>query len=150
MNIARYEPRYRGLGLLNRLLNDDLGNLDFDNLTGREAAAVADWTPAVDIREEADHYLLTADLPGVKPEDIDVTMENGVLTIQGQRHAEKSSESDGYKRYERVRGSFLRRFALPDTANGEDIVAETKHGVLEVTIPKHAELAPKKIAVKQA
>jgi len=150
MNIARYEPRYRGIGLINRLLNDDLSNLDFDNLMGRESAAVADWTPAVDIREEADHYRLTADLPGVKPDDIDVTMENGVLTIQGQRHEENSSEANGYKRYERVRGSFLRRFALPDTANGEDIVAETKHGVLEVTIPKHAELAPKKIAVKQA
>ncbi len=143
MNIARYEPRYRGLGLLNRLLNED-----FDNLVNREAETAADWMPAVDIREEKDKYLLTADLPGVKSEDIEVTMENGVLTIQGSRDTETRSEAGGYKRYERVRGNFMRRFALPDTANGEDIAATTRNGVLEVTIPKHAELAPRRIAVK--
>lgn len=144
MNIARYEPRYSGLGLLNRLLNDD-----FDSLARREADTAADWTPAVDIREEADNYLLTADLPGVKPEDIDITMENGVLTIQGKRDEETRSETEGYKRYERIRGSFMRRFALPDTANGEDIKAETRHGVLEVTIPKHPQVQAKKISVTQ-
>lgn len=150
MNVALYEPRYRGRGLLNRLLNEDLGRLDFDNLLTREADTAADWTPAVDIHEEADHYRLTADLPGVKPDDIEITMENGILTIQGQRNEEQRSEGGGYQRYERIRGTFLRRFALPDTANGDDIVAETGHGVLEVKIPKLAELAPRKIAVKQA
>ena len=145
MNIARYEPRHRGLSLLNSLLSDD-----FDNLLRRETETAADWVPAVDIREEANHYRLTADLPGVSPDDIDITMENGVLTIQGKRDHETTSESGGYKRYERVRGNFMRRFALPDTANGEDIAAETRNGVLEVTIPKHAELAPRKISVKQA
>ena len=142
MNIARYEPRYRGPGLLNRLLNED-----FDRLMAREPDTVSDWTPAVDIREAQDHYLITADLPGVRPEDIDVTMENGILSIEGKRDDESSTASEGYKRYERVRGSFLRRFALPDTANGEDIEAKTVHGVLEITIPKHAEPAPKKISV---
>ena len=145
MNIARYEPRYSGLGLLNRLLSDD-----FDALARRETDTAADWTPAVDIREEADHYLLTADLPGVKPGDIEITMEKGVLTIQGKRDEESRSETEGYKRYERIRGSFMRRFALPDTANGEDIVAETRHGVLAVTIPKHAQVQAKKISVTQA
>ncbi len=145
MNIARYEPRYSGLGLLNRLLSDE-----FDPLTRRTTDTAADWTPAVDIREEADHYLLTADLPGVNPDAIDITMEDGVLTIQGKRDEENRSETEGYKRYERIRGSFMRRFALPDTANGEDIVAETRHGVLEVTIPKHAKVQARKIAVKQA
>ncbi len=143
MNIARYEPRYRGLGLLNRLLDED-----FDSLMGRDTETAADWTPAVDIREEHDKYLLHADLPGVKADDIEVTMENGVLTIQGKRDTETRSEAGGYKRYERVRGNFMRRFALPDTANGEDIAASTRDGVLEVTIPKHAELAPRHITVK--
>lgn len=142
MNIARYEPRYRGPGLLSRLLNED-----FDSLIAHEPDTVSDWTPAVDIREAQDHYLITADLPGVKPEDIDVTMENGILSIEGKRDDESSTESEGYKRYERVRGSFMRRFALPDTANGEDIEAKTVRGVLEITIPKHAEPAPKKISV---
>ena len=154
MNVALYEPRYRGRGrgrgLLNRLLSEDLGQIDFDNLLAREPDLAADWTPAVDISEETDHYLLTADLPGVKPDDIEITMENGILTLQGQRDEEQRSEAAGYKRYERIRGSFLRRFALPDIANGEDIEAETKHGVLELKIPKRAELAAKKIAVKQA
>jgi HSP20 family protein len=145
MNIARYEPRHRGLGLLSRLLDEE-----FDQMMGRESATVADWMPAVDIREEADRYLLTADLPGVNPDDIDITMENGVLTIQGKRDTETSTESGGYKRYERVRGNFVRRFTLPDTANGEDIAAETRNGVLEVTIPKHPEQTPRKIAVRQA
>lgn len=145
MNIARYEPPYRGLGLLNRLLNDD-----FDNLLTREADTVTEWTPAVDIREETSAYHLTADLPGVKPEDIDVTMDKGILTIRGSREAESAEEEGGYKRFERVRGTFMRRFALPDTANGDDIEARTEHGVLHVTIPKHAELAPRRITVSQA
>ena len=145
MNIARYEPRYRGLGLLNRLLDDD-----FDNLLTRGADNVADWTPAVDIREGDQAYTLTADLPGVKPADIDVTMEKGILTIRGNRDEEQAEENGGYKRYERVRGSFMRRFALPDTANGDDIEARTEHGVLHVTIPKHAEPQPRRITVNPA
>jgi len=145
MNIARYEPRYRGLGLLSRLLDDD-----FDSLVTRGADNVADWTPAVDIREDEKAYVLTADLPGVKPEDIDVTMEKGILTIRGNRDEAKEDEDRGYKRYERVRGSFMRRFALPDTANGDDIEAKTEHGVLHVTIPKHAEPQPRRITVNQS
>ena len=145
MNIARYEPRYRGLGLLNRLLTDD-----FDSLLTREADNVADWTPAVDIRENDNAYVLTADLPGVEPENIDVTMEKGILTIRGSRDEQKEEENGGYQRYERVRGSFMRRFALPETANGEDIAAKTEHGVLHVTIPKHAEPRPRRITVDRA
>lgn len=149
MNIARYEPRYRGLGLLNRLLSDDFDNL-LTPYSDRTADTVADWTPAVDIREEDTAYVLTADLPGVKPDAIDVTMEKGILTIRGSRDEETTEEEGGYKRYERVRGSFMRRFALPDTANGDDIQAKTEHGVLHVTIPKHAEPKPRKITVNQA
>ena len=148
MNITRYEPRYRPLGLLSRLLEDQ--ELDTFLNRGLEPDSVSDWLPAVDISEEDDRFLLTADLPGVDPDAIEVTMEDGVLTIQGSRDTESTDEKNGYKRYERVRGSFLRRFTLPDTANGDDIAAATKNGVLEVSIPKQAKPQPRKISVKPA
>jgi HSP20 family protein len=148
MNIARYEPRYRSLGLLGRLLQDQ--ELDTLLSRGAEPDSVSDWLPAVDIREENDRFLLQADLPGVDPDAIEVTMEDGVLTIQGSRDSESTDEQEGYKRYERVRGSFLRRFTLPDTANGDDIAAATRNGVLEVSIPKQVKPQPRKISVKPA
>jgi len=111
-------------------------------------SAVSHWAPAVDVHEEADHYVIIADVPGVEPEAIDVTMENGVLTISGERRAEKRDEnSSTARRVERVYGSFYRRFTLPDTADGERIEARSAHGVLEITIPKKAQLQPKKIKV---
>ena len=146
MNVARYEPRYRPFGLLNRLLQEE----NLANLYDREPDAVTDWLPAVDIREEDDRYILTADLPGVAPENIDVTMEDGVLTIQGHREAESTDDKSGYRRYERVSGSFLRRFTLPDTANGDEVDAHTRNGVLEVSIAKQAQVQPRKITVKAA
>ena len=156
MNVIRYEPHYRrparSLGLLNRLLQDEgLTSLLNPALAGNgEPDLVTDWVPAVDIREKDDRFELSADLPGVNPEDITVTMEDGVLSIQGSRQAEIADENDNYKRYERVNGSFLRRFTLPDTANGEEIAATTKHGVLIVTIPKQTRVQPRKIEVKSA
>ena len=153
MQLKRYDPYYRSarpLSALGRLLQET----DFDTLLGNtlDAASgsdiVTDWLPAVDIQEQPDSFLLKADLPGVDPENIEVTMEDGILTIQGNRESEKHDESDNFSRYERVKGRFLRRFTLPDTANGEAIEATTRHGVLEVTIPKQARLQPRKIAVK--
>jgi len=156
MNVIRYEPRYRhsgkSLGLLSRLLRDeDFENLLNPTLAGSgESDLVADWAPAVDIRERDDSFELKADLPGVDPAEITVTMEDGVLTIEGSRLAEIRDEKDNCKRYERVYGKFLRRFTLPDTANGDEISAETRHGVLNVSIPKQAKVQPRKIAVKSA
>jgi len=155
MNVMRYEPRYRparSLGLLSRLLQDeDIDSLLNPALSGNgESGLLTDWVPAVDIREKADRFELSADLPGVNPEDISVTMEDGVLTIQGSRLAEVTDEQDNYTRYERVYGKFLRRFTLPDTANGDEISALTKNGVLNVSIPKQAKVQPRKIAVKSA
>ena len=153
MNVMRYEPRYRparSLGLLGRLLQDeDIDNLLNPALAGNgESGLLADWVPAVDIRETDDSFELRADLPGVDPEDITVTMEEGVLTIEGSRLAEATDEKDNYKRFERVYGKFLRRFTLPDTANGDEISATTKHGVLNVSIPKQAKVQPRRIDVK--
>ena len=107
------------------------------------------WTPAVDIKEEPDRYVLKADVPGIDPKDIEVTMENGVLILKGERSHEEREETENYKRMERVYGMFYRRFSLPDTADAEQIRATCRNGVLEVVIPKHAKLQPRRIEVQQ-
>ena len=138
-------------GLLNQF-SSELNNL-FEphfarNLRRDEETTASDWTPAVDIKEEQERFLIHADIPGVEPEDIDVHMENGVLTISGERVSENHEETEGYRRTERVRGTFLRRFTLPDTANAENISAKCTHGVLEVSIPKQEKVKPQKIQVQ--
>ncbi len=118
------------------------GDSDYSNVV------TCHWRPAVDIKEEADRFLITADLPGVDPKDIEITMDNGVLTIKGERHSEASEEKEGYKRVERVSGNFYRRFSLPDTADAERIEATGKDGVLTVVLPKHEKVQPRRISVK--
>jgi HSP20 family protein len=110
--------------------------------------ATAEWSPAVDIKEENDKFVLQADIPGVKPEDIDISMENGVLTIKGEKKTDARIKHEGYKRIERTYGSFYRRFSLPDTANSEAISAKSKYGVLEIVIPKREAAKPKKISIE--
>ena len=109
--------------------------------------ATSDWTPAVDIKETESEFLIRADIPGVNPDDIDVHMENGMLTIKGERKSETKDEREGYKRIERHRGTFYRRFSLPDTANADKISAKSNHGVLEITIPKQEKAQARKIQV---
>jgi len=108
----------------------------------------SDWTPAVDIKEEDKRFIITADIPGVDPEKVDVTMHNGMLTIKGERSEEKKEEKDGYRRVERFSGSFYRRFLLPDTADSDKVKARTKNGVLEIEIAKNKEVQAKKIKVE--
>ena len=146
MLLTRYEP-WSAM----RQLQNEMSRV-FDNaVAGAEDGSnvvTSRWTPAVDIREDAERFVIAADVPGVDPEDIEVTMENGVLTIKGERTLEAKDEGDnGYRRVERVYGSFYRRFTLPDTADAEAISANGRHGVLEVVIPKRAALQPKRIAV---
>lgn len=142
MNMTRYEP-WSVLTQLQR---------EMDNLLRRDAdptsSPVSDWVPAVDIRETPDAWLIHADIPGVKAEDIEIHMENGVLSISGKREFDSTEEKEGYKRVERVRGRFHRRFSLPDTANGDKISARTSNGVLDITIPKQEKVLPRKIEVK--
>jgi HSP20 family protein len=143
MTLMRYQP----WGLM-RSLHDDLDRL-FEQRLGIDetAGSVANWTPPVDIKEEEKRFVLHADIPGVKPENIEVTMENGVLTIAGSREETQRDERNGYRRVERVSGRFFRRFTLPDTANAEGIAAKSTHGVLEVIIPKHERVMPRRISV---
>lgn len=141
MAITRYEP----WGLLTQLQRE-LERVRND-VAGEGSSATAEWAPAVDIKEENDKFVLQADLPGVDPANIDVSTENGVLTIKGEKQTEAKTEKEGYKRIERTYGSFYRRFSLPDTADLDAISAVTRNGVLEVTIPKRESVRPKKISV---
>jgi HSP20 family protein len=141
MAITRYEP----FNVLNQLQRE-LGRFR-EGDEGSSRIATAEWAPAVDIKEEQDRFVIHADIPGVNPEDIDVNMENGVLTIKGEKNTEAKTEKDNYKRVERIYGSFYRRFSLPETANNDAISAKAKNGVLEVVIPKREAVKPKKISV---
>lgn len=110
--------------------------------------ALTQWAPAVDIKEEPDRFIVTADVPGVQAADIDVTFENGVLSITGERKSEATEEKDGFKRVERAYGRFERRFSLPENIDDERIAAKGKDGVLEITLPKKESVKPKKISVQ--
>ena len=114
----------------------------------REAMTVSDWPPLVDIVEDDNDYLIKAELPDVKKEDVNVTVENGVLTITGARKLEKEENGKKYHRIERAYGSFMRSFTLPEGAGGDKISAEFKEGVLKVHLPKSAEPKSKPIDVK--
>ena len=149
MNISRFEP----WSLIN-LLHQDL-----DQIAGRRyglaqnsgnGSSVADWVPAVDIVEQNDRYVLRADVPGVKPEDINVNMEKGVLSLSGERHRESTDEAEGTRRVERVSGKFYRRFNIPETADAEEISARSANGILEVVIPKQPAIQARRITVEAA
>lgn len=141
MSLVRYEP----WSLLNQLSKE----LD-RSFRGSENSDIAtsDWTPAVDIKETEDAFVIVADIPGVDPKNIEVHMENGVLSIKGERESEKKEEKEGYKRVERSYGSFYRRFSMPESADAAKINAKSKNGVLEITIPKHEKEQPRKIEVQ--
>ena len=142
MNIVRFEP-WSMIDLINR---DPVRRPAPDDAQ----TAVADWVPAVDIVEEQEHFLLQADLPGVDSADIEVSMEDGVLSVAGERHSENRGETEGVKRIERVSGRFDRRFSLPETADAEHITAKSSNGILEVTIPKLPAVQARRITVEAA
>lgn len=145
MTLVRYEP----WSMLNQIRREMDQMLETTGDSGESSAiATSDWIPAVDIKETKDAFILHADVPGVDPKDVDVHMENGILTIKGERESEKKDERDGYKRVERQYGAFYRRFSLPDTADAEKISAKSKNGVVEITIPKKEAVQPRKISVE--
>ena len=146
MTLIRYEP----WSLMNRL-HHDLDRLMAPSALGEGApSSVVDWAPTVDIREEEKQFVLHADLPGVDPKNIDVSLEKGDLTIRGRRELTGRDEKDGFRRVERVSGEFYRRFSLPDTADSHAVKARHANGVLEVTIPKQAQVLPRRVTVEAA
>jgi HSP20 family protein len=141
--VTRWEPQ-RGLTTLqdqiNRVFSDS-----FDR-TGEEGSLTA-WAPAVDIYETEHELVVKADLPDIEPKDLDIRVENNILTIRGERKFEKQVNEDKYLRVERSYGSFARSFTLANTVNAEAIKADYQNGVLTLSIPKREEAKPKQIKV---
>ena len=144
--LAKWNP-FRELEDIQNRLSSLFGRTSLRGL-GEETMTVSEWAPLVDLVEDDKEYLIKAELPEVKKEDVKVTVENGVLTISGERKFEKEEENKKYHRIERAYGSFMRSFTLPQDAAGDKINAEFKDGVLKVHLPKSAEAKPKSIDVK--
>lgn len=143
MSLVRYNNPWNLLNTLQR----ELYNPAFDN-NDDASVATANWAPSVDISENETEFTLLADIPGVAPEDIDISMEKGVLTIKGERNTENVEEGENYRRVERQSGQFYRRFTLPDSADADKIEAKSEHGVLKITIPKQEVAISRRIEVK--
>jgi HSP20 family protein len=147
MSIVRYDP-FRDLRTLqeevNRLFTGSAARAAFDD----EGIARGSWNPNVDIYENKDHIVLEAELPGMKREDFDLSVENNVITLRGERHFEKKDETDNYHRVERAYGSFVRSFTLPNTVSSEGANADYRNGVLRVTLPKRTETKARRIEIK--
>jgi len=140
--LNRFEPFRSTSGLesqVSRIFNELLDRPQESNLTS--------WAPAVDIFENEHELIVKADLPDVKPEELDIRVENNILTIRGERKFEKKVDEKNYLRVERSYGTFARSFALANTVNSEAIKADYKDGVLTLTIPKREEAKPKQIKV---
>jgi HSP20 family protein len=116
--------------------------------SGREDMTIADWVPTADITEDDKEYLIRAELPDLRKEDVKVTVENGVLTISGERKFEKEEKQKKYHRVERAYGRFVRSFTLPDDADADGVKADFKDGMLTVHLPKNEQAKPKQIEVK--
>ena len=145
MSIVRYDP-FRDL----RTLQEEVNRLFSTNLTrgfGEESIGRWDSRPRVDIYENKDHIVLEAELPGMKREDFELSVENNVITLRGERQFEKNEDSDNYHRVERSYGSFTRSFTLPQTVSAEGATAEYKNGVLRVTLPKREEAKARRIEI---
>jgi HSP20 family protein len=147
MAVTRYEP-WSVISQLQQDINRVFGNLsDTDS-----NSATAQWSPAVDVREYSDRFQLLLDVPGVDPKDVEITLDNGVLTVSGTRQDERTVASRGsdqpqQQRIERPLGAFYRRFILPDTVDAENVKATGRLGVLEIVIPKHPKAQPRRISV---
>jgi HSP20 family protein len=141
-SISRFEP------FLSHSLQDQISRL-FNGAFERSSdeSSITTWAPAVDIFETEHELVVKADLPDIKPEELDIRVENNILTIRGERKFEKKVNETNYLRVERSYGTFSRSFSLANTVNSEAIKAEYKHGALTLTIPKREEAKPKQIKV---
>src|SRR5678816_1634486 len=145
MNIVKYDP-FREL----RSLQDEMTRL-FSGVVpasfNREEMTHGAWAPNVDIFEDKEHLILEAELPGMKREDFEISVENNVITLSGERKFEKKTEGDNYHRVERSYGSFTRSFTLPQSVTAEGATADFEGGVLRVALPKREETKARKIEI---
>ena len=152
--LTRWEPfkgrldRWKELEDMEKRLSTYFGRSGVQTEAGKEAMTVAEWSPLVDITEDDKEYLIKADLPEVKKEDVKLTVQDDVMSISGERTYEKEEKGKKYHRVERAYGSFMRSFTLPEDADGSKVNAEYKDGVLKVHLPKSEKAKPKSIEVK--
>lgn len=148
MSLMRYQQAWPAQARvhddLKQIFDRFLNNTDSPD---ESSVVTSQWVPRVDIKEEAGRFVILADLPGVDPEHVEVLMDKGILSIKGERGSEVTEQSERFSRIERRYGSFHRRFALPDTADADGIVATGHNGVLEIVIPKRPESTPRRIQV---
>jgi HSP20 family protein len=143
MNVVKYDP-FREL----RGLHDEMSRLFSGVATsGGDEFARGAWSPSVDIFEDQDKLIVEAELPGMNRDDFEVSVENNVLTLKGERKFEKKAEGDNYHRVERAYGSFTRQFTLPQTVTAEGASADFENGVLKVSLPKREETKARKIEI---
>ena len=153
MTLVRYQPWSSSLNGAPVWTRDLLSEMtDFFNTAqrGDSSSATADWTPAVDVAEYSDKFVLTADVPGIDVNAIEITLEKGVLSIAGTREKPTQDEEVHSRRVERSAGRFHRQFTLPDTADADSVSASGNNGVLEITIPKRPTEQPRRIAINTA
>jgi HSP20 family protein len=146
-SVTRWNP-FREMEELSTRLNSLFGVTPARRADGQENMTVAEWTPAVDILEDDHKYVIKAELPEMRREDIKVTVENGVLCITGERKLQKEEKNLRYHRVERSYGSFVRSFTLPDDADAGKVSAEFKDGVLQVHLTKSEAARPRQVEVK--
>jgi HSP20 family protein len=145
----RSDP-FKELEEIGQRFNRIFGGLPMIGESRREAMTVADWAPSVDITEDTKEYLIKAEIPEVNKNDVRVTVQEGVLTIQGQRRQEKEEKDKRFHRIERAYGTFVRSFSLPEDVAEDNVKAEFKDGMLWVHLPKTEKPKPKSIEVKVA
>ncbi len=144
MTIITWDP-FRGL-----VTREKMNRIFEGALTPRgeeQDMAASTWTPSVDIHENENELVLSAEVPGIEDKDIEINIENNILSIQGERKIEEETKEENYHRIERSYGSFYRSFTLPTNVNQDNIKAEYDNGVLRISMPKKPELKPKKVKV---
>ena len=149
MNLVRWDP-FRELEDVSTRLNRFFGVRPGTVMTGTNGDTFADWAPAVDVQETATEYLVKADLPEVKKEDVKVSVEDGVLAVEGERRQEKEEKGMKFHRIERNFGKFVRRMAMPTDVDQQKVAAEFKDGVLNVHLPKMPDTKPRTVDVRIA
>jgi HSP20 family protein len=150
MAIVRWEPFRDLAGLqerMNRLFEDSLRTRGTGTGQEDDWALGGSWAPPVDIYEQEGNIVLKAEIPGIDPKDVELRVENNVLTVKGHRKLEEEVKRDDYHRIERAYGVFTRSFTLPTTVDAENIKADYKDGLLKVVLPKREEAKPKQISI---
>jgi HSP20 family protein len=147
MALVRWEP-LREMATLQNEMNRLFGSFFDTPTTATNGNGVRRWMPAMDLVETDEHFVLRADLPGLTEDDVNIELEDRVLTVSGERQAEHEQKKEGYYRLERATGSFSRTLTLPDGVDADAITATFEKGVLEVRIPKPEQTKPRRVAIK--